>query len=162
MALHLRRGDYKEHCPYLAVHRIPFEGWNTVPGMASSFTVPSEGEPELEDTYRQHCFPTIEEIVIKVRDARSAWERRDAFASGVDPDKRHLKRLFIATNGKKDWIKELELALRQDGEWDVFVSSRDLVLTDEQRYVAQAVDMAIAQRAAVFIGNGVRQPRLLR
>jgi hypothetical protein len=35
-------------------------------------------------------------------------------------------------------------------------TGRDLRLTGEQKHNSQAVDMVIAQRAKVFIGNGVR------
>jgi len=39
-------------------------------------------------------------------------------------------------------------------EWEHIGSSRDLRLTREQRHNSQAMDMAVAQRAEVFIGNG--------
>ena len=57
---------------------------------------------------------------------------------------------------------ELKDALQEDArregldEWEHIGTSRDLRLTGEQKHNSQAVDMAIAQRAEVFIGNGVR------
>lgn len=66
-----------------------------------------------------------------------------------------MKRLYILTNGKKDWVAELEERLLEAGDWETVFSSRDMVLAPEQKYVAQAIDMAIAERAAVFLGNGV-------
>ena len=52
-------------------------------------------------------------------------------------------------------MASLKQRLYQEGGWDSILSSRDLVLSPEQKAVAQTVDMAIAQRAAVFLGNGV-------
>ena len=39
--------------------------------------------------------------------------------------------------------------------WEEVITSYDLLLDAEQRYVGMAVDMAIAERAEVFVGNGV-------
>ena len=69
--------------------------------------------------------------------------------------KKKLRRLFIMTNGERGWVASLKQRLYQEGGWDSILSSRDLVLSPEQKAVAQTVDMAIAQRAAVFLGNGV-------
>ncbi|KAF8342548.1 hypothetical protein F5887DRAFT_350555 [Amanita rubescens] len=38
--------------------------------------------------------------------------------------------------------------------WEEVITSNDLLLDAEQRYVGMAVDMAIAERAEVFVGNG--------
>lgn len=70
---------------------------------------------------------------------------------------RNLRSIYIMTNGKREWIAQLKEAFLAARNWDNIVSSRDLELNDEQRYVAQAADMLIGQRADVFIGNGVRQ-----
>ena len=161
IALHIRRGDYSEHCKSLAVWSSPFMGWNVIPGLGNGFQPPpgagwGENTPENIEIYMHRCLPSIEDIISRIMEAKSAWEDRDALASGIeDPEQRKLKRVYIATNGKREWVKELEEALRKEGDWEVVVSSRDIKLTDEQVYVAQAVDMAINQRAAVFIGNGV-------
>ncbi|KAJ8691310.1 hypothetical protein PTI98_010894 [Pleurotus ostreatus] len=47
----------------------------------------------------------------------------------------------------------LKQALRNDG-WHTIATSKDLTLDEEQTDVNMAVDMDIARRAAVFIGNG--------
>ena len=73
-----------------------------------------------------------------------------------------LSRVYVLTNGRPEWLVELKEALQADarssglGEWAHIGTSRDLRLTREQRHNSQAVDMAVAQRAEVFIGNGVR------
>ena len=61
------------------------------------------------------------------------------------------------TNGKAPYIANLKRALwdAAPGEWDSISSSRDLALNWEQKFVAQAVDVLVAQRAQVLIGNGV-------
>lgn len=50
----------------------------------------------------------------------------------------------------------MRAALLADG-WSEVASSGDVVLDGEQYYVGMAVDMAIAERAQVFVGNGVRR-----
>jgi hypothetical protein len=60
------------------------------------------------------------------------------------------------------WLRELRQALEEDaargdmGPWEHITTSRDLRLTSEQRHNGQAVDMAVTQRAEVFIRNRVR------
>lgn len=68
-----------------------------------------------------------------------------------------LRRLYVMTNGDRAWLAELKHALKSaaEGQWDEIVTSRDLSLSREQKYVAQALDMYIGQRAQSFIGNGV-------
>ena len=68
---------------------------------------------------------------------------------------RGLRDIYIMTNGPQDWVTELKDILRKSGEWGRIASSRDLTLSWEQKYVGQAVDMLIGQRAQVMIGNGV-------
>jgi hypothetical protein len=64
-----------------------------------------------------------------------------------------LDTFYLLTNEKSAWIDEIKDALKRDG-WTV-ATSQDLVLDAEQRDVSMAVDMEIARRAAVFVGNGV-------
>ena len=73
-----------------------------------------------------------------------------------------LRRLYIMTNAKRDWLHQLKLAFTTndeggdgDDEWDLVATSRDLELDWEQGYVSQGLDMYVAVRAQVFIGNGV-------
>lgn len=48
----------------------------------------------------------------------------------------------------------MKAAFRKDG-WTTVVTSRDLEFDSEQKEVGMAVDMDLARKAAVFIGNGV-------
>jgi len=45
----------------------------------------------------------------------------------------------------------------QSSGWHTIVTTQDLELDQEQKDVGMAVDMEYARKAAVFIGNGVRQ-----
>jgi hypothetical protein len=64
--------------------------------------------------------------------------------------------LYVATNEANGaWWDAFRAALVSDG-WRAVLSARDLKLDAEQIEVGQAVDMEIARRAEVFIGNGVR------
>lgn len=76
--------------------------------------------------YAQRCFPEIPGIVERVKEIRR--------------EHTHLRRIYVMTNGKKDWIDELKKALKADTEfkWDEVTGSRDLVLDWEQKYVAQS------------------------
>jgi len=62
--------------------------------------------------------------------------------------------VYVLSNGWGWWLNGLKGALQKDG-WDDLKSSLDVRLDGEQQYVAMAVDMAIAEKAEVFVGNGV-------
>ena len=82
-----------------------------------------------------------------------------------------LKRIFIMTNGNRELLQELKQALIDDAErskisgetngwefewtWEGVSTSRDLDLGWEEKPVGQALDMYIAQRSELFVGNGV-------
>ena len=76
-------------------------------------------------------------------------------------DGKTLDRVYIMTNGPVEWISDLKKDISNMGGWKLVSSSRDLSLTKEQKYISQAVDMAIALRSQVFIGNGVSSCFLL-
>ncbi|KDR67716.1 hypothetical protein GALMADRAFT_273062 [Galerina marginata CBS 339.88] len=79
-----------------------------------------------------------------------------------------LKKIYIMTNGDPSWLTEVKKALLEDAEadrldtvndefewaWEGVSTSRDLDLGWEEKPVAQALDMYVAQRAEVFVGNG--------
>ena len=146
LALHIRRGHYEERCRHLADHSATFFGFSNYPPLIDSFEPPLN--PKLKKSQRRthymaHCYPTIQQIVEKISKVRR---------SDVGQD---LREIFIMTNAPHEWITELKKAIAKASFWDQITSSRDLDLNWEQKYVAQAVDMLIGQRAQVFIGNGV-------
>lgn len=147
LALHVRRGDFKDHCQHLAKWSSSWNAFNQFPEFDDEFQVPTDGGwGETSDKnmqfYMKHCYPTIEEIVEKVTQVR--------IESGQP-----LTHIYIMTNGPVPWVGELKEALGSAGDWDQIMTSRDLDLTWEQKFVAQALDMFVAQRAEVLIGNGV-------
>jgi hypothetical protein len=148
LVLHIRRGDFEEHCRNLATWNSDFNGFNSFPELPDHFTPPPWHD--WEDTtdehyawYMPHCFPNIEQIVDKVQEIRKTQS-----AAG-------LRNVFIMTNGAREWVAELKDALKKAAPWEKIASSRDIQLTWEQKFVAQAADMLIGQKAQVFVGNGV-------
>lgn len=144
VAVHLRRGDYIRHCPRLSKWGATYMGFNQFPELPDRFDPPDFGELDSldgrEKYYIQHCWPEIDDIVKKLHDIR---EERPS-----------LQRVYVLTNGWGWWVDELRKALAKDG-WAGLKSSLDLQVDNEQKYVAMAIDMAIAERAEVFVGNGV-------
>lgn len=155
MAIHVRQGDYSSHCNTLASIGDPFISVNSFPSLPDQLVPPGNaashgklsvewtGSPEQIDYHHRRCFPSIPEIVAKVLEVRAA------------PAGNGVRRIHIMTNGKPPYIAELKSALKEAAEWDSVSSSRDLVLNWEQKFVSQAVDVLVAQRAQVIIGNGV-------
>ncbi|OAX40787.1 hypothetical protein K503DRAFT_791176 [Rhizopogon vinicolor AM-OR11-026] len=141
VALHLRRGDYIRHCPNLAEWGADYMGINQHPVLPDRF----DRSPYVNDTdarlayYLGHCWPSTEQVVEKLRDVREEYPG--------------LRRVYVLSNAGAWSLDELKSALEEDG-WDDLVSSADIVLDSEQKYVAMAVDMAIAEKAEVFVGNG--------
>ncbi|KAI0741413.1 hypothetical protein C8Q80DRAFT_1109813 [Daedaleopsis nitida] len=147
MVIHVRRGDYEGHCRSLAHWAEDFVSVDTFPDLPDQFTTPPR--KDLPNTtagnieyYRKRCYPTVQEIVRKVTDVLRT------------PAARGVRRIHIMTNGRPPFIGQLKGALRREFEWESVTSSRDLVLNWEQKYVAQAVDQLVGQRAQIFIGNG--------
>jgi hypothetical protein len=133
-------------------------GFNEFPGLPDRFSVAlAEVSPEKPKLYHAHCFPEIAQIVARVRKVRMAL-------LPATP----LSRVYVLTNGRQEWLAELKDALQADArgwgleEWTHIGTSRDLRLTREQQHNAHAMDMAVAQLADVFLGNGVSVLRYLR
>ncbi|VDB96820.1 unnamed protein product [Peniophora sp. CBMAI 1063] len=148
LALHLRRGDFKDHCENLANWRSEYNAFNVRPDFPDQLQAPPGGgggahTDETLQWYIDHCFPGIPQIVRRVKELRA-----DANSQG-----RTLDRIYILTNGEREWIKELKVALGEAGEWKSIAASRDLEIDWEQEFVKQAADMLIATRAEIFVGN---------
>ncbi|KAF9219951.1 hypothetical protein BS17DRAFT_788339 [Gyrodon lividus] len=146
LAIHIRRGDFKDHCQNLAQWSANWNAFNSFPEFHDKFDPPPDdgsGETSQKniDLYVQRCYPSIEQIVDKVRQVRMGATE-------------NLRYLYIMTNGAIPWVEELKATLALDMDWEHVGSSRDLKLTWEQKFVAQALDMYVAQRAQVLIGNG--------
>ncbi|KAH9854348.1 hypothetical protein C2E23DRAFT_818297 [Lenzites betulinus] len=144
MAVHVRRGDFGDHCEWLGAIGATYAAFNAFPTMQDQYIPSRTGNVEVDQAHaRPHCFPSVAQIVRRIGEVR-----RSEAGEGV-------RRLHVMTNGDRQFVEELRAALLKEGEWPEGVTtSRDLVLDWEQRYVAQGVDMLVGQRAQVFIGNG--------
>jgi hypothetical protein len=96
--------------------------------------------------YRQHCLPTEDEL-------RETIDRARAEYIASYPDK-ILDVLYVMTPAAPEWLNQFAETMRLDG-WATVVGSSDLVLDMQQTEAGMAVDMEIARRAELFIGNGV-------
>ncbi|KAK2465485.1 hypothetical protein APHAL10511_002377 [Amanita phalloides] len=141
LAVHLRRGDYSGHCKGLASWSSEYNGFNRFDELPDKFQVPGGEWSEKLAIYLKHCYPTVSQVVEKVSSVREK-------VTG-------LKRLYVMTNGDREWVNELIRELGVSKKWEAISSSLDLSLTREQRFISQALDMYVAQRAEAFIGNGV-------
>lgn len=145
LAIHVRRGDFVGHCRYLARSNSDWNAFNSFPELPDKYDQDHD-DPQLSAANREafmaHCIPSIEQIVDKVKMVR-------------ETSREPLEYIYIMTNGDDAWVADLKLELYALGGWECIGSNRDLSLTWEQKYVGQALDMMVAQKAEVFIGNGV-------
>ena len=116
----------------------------------------------IKSYYLTRCLPDIPQIVERLREVKRQHP--------------NLKRVYVLSNAWETWLDELRRELTKapvgksesdgpsarwdpeaaaEGPWEEVITSYDLLLDAEQRYVGMAVDMAIAERADVFVGNGV-------
>ncbi|OSX66839.1 hypothetical protein POSPLADRAFT_1129442 [Postia placenta MAD-698-R-SB12] len=144
LALHVRRGDFAAHCRGLAEWGSTYVGFNSFHSFPDTLQVPPDTKgADRKNIYQSHCYPEIAQIVRKVQEVR-----RSEAGQG-------LRHMYVMTNGEEPWVQQLKAALAREGHWDSIATSRDIIVNAEQKYVKQAVDMLIGQRAQVFIGNGM-------
>ena len=125
----------------------PFVAFNKLPLLPGNENVPPP--PEMVEAtrlglYRAKCNPQILGIIERVRRMR----------------KNHplLKQVYILTDADDAFTEEMRMWLSSEG-WDkVWVGKRDLYPDWDDRELGVAVDMEIARRAGVFVGNGVGPP----
>lgn len=147
MALHIRRGDFLEHCENLGHWGAGFNAFNSFPDFVDPWVPPQGTEEERIAHYLKRCLPTIEQIVEKVESIRASRAGEG------------LQNIYIMTNGDREWLNDLKAALRSAHSWNLIATTRDLIFTPEEKYVSQTMDMLIGQRAQVLVGNGVRTLR---
>jgi hypothetical protein len=153
LVLHIRRGDFSSHCAHFANWSSDWNGFNQFATLPDKFHPLHDGgggqttEANMQ-YYFQRCFPTIDQIVDRVRLVLADQEKTHGGT-------KELKSIYIMTNGDTAWLDDLKKALMGIKIWDSVADSRDLRLGWEAKPVAQAMDMMVGQRADVFIGNGV-------
>ncbi|KIJ91245.1 hypothetical protein K443DRAFT_655241 [Laccaria amethystina LaAM-08-1] len=123
--------------------------------------------------YYDHCIPDVGQVVRRVREVVQDYfafvEQRERDALASEMRKEGWFRFLVWWKGgrkvrtalKEDalsgWevvLGDREVRVGEPWAWDGIATSRDLQLGWEEKYVAQALDMYVAQRAEVFIGNG--------
>ena len=122
----------------------PFVAFNKLPLLPGNENVPPPGDM-VEATrlglYRAKCNPQVLQIIARVRRMR----------------KNHplLKQVYILTDADDAFTEEMRMWLSSEG-WDkVWVGKRDMYPDWDDRELGVAVDMEVARRAGVFVGNGV-------
>ncbi|KAF8330241.1 hypothetical protein F5887DRAFT_895963 [Amanita rubescens] len=155
LAVHIRRGDYERHCPRLAEQKASYMGFNQFPSFVDVLDPDGyvdrqrqnqnhDAEIDIVKTYYlERCLPDISQIVDRL--------------GKLKKDHPNLKKVYVLSNAWESWLGELRRELMKAGAgeaWEEVITSNDLLLDAEQRYVGMAVDMAIAERAEVFVGNG--------
>ncbi|KXN87980.1 hypothetical protein AN958_07855 [Leucoagaricus sp. SymC.cos] len=210
LALHLRRGDFIEHCDKLSEWGSTYTGLNTQPSLPDRFFAEnatlrdSMSVEEKKEAYREKCLVDINKVRRRVIRAVKEWraerlrvERANRGAgifswiwmrSEEARIRKMLRKVYIMTNGDREFLNELKTALLDDANrsllhsrskfksedshaqsvsegsdeydydfawtWDEVATSRDLEWGWQTKYVAQAMDMYVGQRAEVFVGNG--------
>ncbi|TFK19551.1 hypothetical protein FA15DRAFT_674319 [Coprinopsis marcescibilis] len=168
LAIHLRMGDYKRHCRRLVEWRSGFMGFaltGEVPAkdvFNVSGAVAGLPSPDaVEAYYMKRCLPSVQEVVERAGEVKKDWEATHAKdpSLGSTP----LAKVLILSNGWTSDVERLQDSLRVNG-WEVVDRKEDkeesrnsLVdsrLDWEERDVGDAIDMGLAQRADVFLGNG--------
>ncbi|KIY70834.1 hypothetical protein CYLTODRAFT_419368 [Cylindrobasidium torrendii FP15055 ss-10] len=152
LAVHLRRGDYFGHCKYLTKWSVRYQGMNRFPGIPDHFD-PDDFDEAKQTKYEhfvEHCMPDVPTVVARLGEVRDAAPELG------------LTKVYAMSNGKRAWLDELWTELRKDGWGPVqsgeptheLGSTADLDLTNREWYVSGAIDMAIAEQAQMFVGNG--------
>jgi hypothetical protein len=98
LILHLRRGDFDQHCWNFIEHSCGYNGYNSFDELPDRFSIPSgKSKEESADLYLKHCFPNVAQIVDRVKDVKKK-------VGG-------LRKIYIVTNRKGSWLAELRAAL---------------------------------------------------
>jgi len=148
LALHIRRGDYAPHCHKMASFASGYNSWNLLPSLPDVYDPPNEiKEGKDLDEFMRHCWPSVDDIVRRVRDVKRDYETQR---------RGQLKAVYVLTNGKRPWLDELIGGLLASGMgWRSDKQSGSVYVGPAEKLANQAADMEIARRSAVFIGNGV-------
>jgi hypothetical protein len=127
---------------------VGFNKYPPLPGNENVPPPPDMVEATRMGLYRAKCVPEILEIISRARRMR----------------KNHplLRVLYILTDADDGWVEEVRRWLASEG-WDrVWVGSADVYPGWGEREVGVGVDMEVARRAGVFVGNGVRAYKLIQ
>lgn len=155
MALHLRRGDFENHCKILGERHEGPTTWATLPFLQSTM-LPPLLDPSNATSVMQHCYPNLYRIL----DAVSHQARSHP----------HIRTLHVLHDGAWDHplvylqhyklaeaLKNTAWAKKQgwkNGPMLHITHSGDIPIAKGERDWSVCVDVELARRAEVFIGNG--------
>ncbi|KAH8099844.1 hypothetical protein BXZ70DRAFT_222109 [Cristinia sonorae] len=149
LTLQIRRGDFDKHCVHLLIYGSQWEGFNSFPQFPDRYTAvrgSGSGKDDAPEASRaehmRHCYPNPVQIAAKVSEILQTSTGKS------------LTDVYIMTNGNERFIAEVKGQVGRLKAWRSIKSSRDLVLSHEQHYIKQAIDMLIGIRSDVIIGNG--------
>lgn len=125
--------------------------WNLLPDMVDKYTPhPDAWKSNTTESVRtrqehmDHCYPSLGYILRRIETVL-----RD------DPSK-SIRKVFILTNADAAFVRLLKDAIKESLRIDAFSSAtEDLGLDERARGAQPGVDMEIAARADIFLGNGV-------
>ncbi|KAG6825435.1 hypothetical protein H0H92_003701, partial [Tricholoma furcatifolium] len=155
IALHFRRGDFEDHCQSLAEQHTGFTTWATLPALESSIYPPAL-EVSNHTSVVEHCYPSLDRIVeiidSLVRDKPhlrtlhvlhdGAWDHPLVYAQ-------HYRLEALLTNAaraaKAGWAGGPMKRVTHSGQLPVGWGEADW---------AVMVDVELARRAELFVGNG--------
>ena len=154
LAIHIRRGDYKSACVRFGIWNSSFYGWNQLPDMPDRFVNPpgwtwGKNTPENMELYMKRCWPSEEAIVTKIMESK-----RDYESAAKPGEKRLVDVVFLMTNADTEWQAKMKWMLKTEG-LNTVVTTKDIILDAEEKEIGLVVDMELARKAAVFVGNGV-------
>ncbi|KJA20077.1 hypothetical protein HYPSUDRAFT_142836 [Hypholoma sublateritium FD-334 SS-4] len=155
IALHLRRGDFEDHCKFLAATHEGFTTWATLP-LLQPAVLPPALDTYNATTVLAHCFPALRRVL----GAISAHARA----------RPHLRALHVLHDGAWDHpgvflaFYKLAEALTNapwaeaegwtGGPMTSVTQSADVPVKRGEYDFAVCVDVELAARAEVFVGNG--------
>ncbi|KAF8303077.1 hypothetical protein DL93DRAFT_2067058 [Clavulina sp. PMI_390] len=154
ITLHVRRQDFEGRKYTTLSTFAPFHGWAQLSFLPDRLILPpsaTESESERAKYVFPRCWLEIDGIVERLHSLRAEYNH----VAHEEGKKIELKKVHVATNGNPEWVGELKKALWRDG-WGSVTSTYDLRLDWEEggAPVDGAIDMEMAARGEVFVGNG--------
>ncbi|KIK67472.1 hypothetical protein GYMLUDRAFT_156577 [Collybiopsis luxurians FD-317 M1] len=150
MALDLRRGDLSEHCKSAAESRSGFSNWANIPSISTQ-TLPPLLDNNNATSVMDHCYPPLSRVV----DAIDHQIRRKPYIRAI-----HIIHDAAASSD----VRKLEAAVKSKehaqragwlyGPMQAVTKSSFVSLKSGTEEMSVAVDIEIARRAEIFVGNG--------
>lgn len=133
--------------PLVVLHVVPCPGGQRFAGWAQLSSL-----PDALRTYdgAERCAPSVQQMVTK------AGLAREQYAATLPSAQAPPDRVYIASDDPQ-LVEQLKEELLKDtgGMWTSVTSSSELLLQGIETAAKQGVELELARRAALFVGNGV-------